>query len=172
MFFGEVNKRLNQLLSKILRNNDLTFNFTGSLYNRNLINQNARDFSINQTDLNFRVGYPLLNDRLQITFGGTFDVPLESDIEQSIRLFPDVNISLLINKSGSVRATFFYTQTPDLSIGGANLSTLRSQRAGVKLSYRKEFESLSVLFGRKKGKKKNEVLPVDSPGKDSTITSQ
>ncbi len=172
LFFGEVNKRLNQLLSKILRNNDLTFNFTGSLYNRNLIDRNARGFNINQTDLNFSVGLPLLNDRLQITFGGTFDVPLESDIEQSIRLFPDVNVSLLLNKSGSVRATFFYTQTADPLIGGPNLSTLRSQRAGVKLSYRKEFESLSVLFGRKKGKKKNEVLPVDSPGKDSTITSQ
>jgi hypothetical protein len=172
LFFGEVNKRLNQLLSKILRNNDLTFNFTGSLYNRNLIDRNARGFNINQTDLNFSVGLPLLKDRLQITFGGTFDVPLESSIEQSIRLFPDVNISLLINKSGTVRATFFYTQTADPLIGGPNLSTLRSQRAGVKLSYRKEFESLSTLFGRKKGKQKMETFPVDSVRSDSTIISQ
>jgi hypothetical protein len=172
LFFGEVNKRLNQLLSKVLRNDEVTFNFTGSVYNRNLIDRNARGFNINQTDLNFSVGLPLLNDRVQITFGGTFDVPLESDIEQSIRLFPDVNISLLINKSGSVRATFFYTQTSDPLIGGPNLNTLRNQRAGVKLSYRKEFESLSTIFGRKKGKKKKETPPVDSPRSDSTITSQ
>ncbi|HVE60851.1 MAG TPA: translocation/assembly module TamB domain-containing protein, partial [Chitinophagaceae bacterium] len=172
LLFGEVNKRLNQLLSKILRNDDVTFNFTGSVYNRNLIDRNTRGFDINQTDLNFSVGYPLFNDRVQITFGGTFDIPLESDIEQSIRLFPDVNISLLINKSGTVRATFFYTQTADPLIGGSNLNTLRTQRAGVKLSYRKEIESLSALFGKKKAKKKADAIPADSTRTDSTSTSQ
>jgi hypothetical protein len=87
LFFGEVNRRLNQLLSKILRNNDLTFNFTGSLYNRNLISQ-SRGFNINQATAGVSVGLPLLNDRVQITFGGTFDVPLGADIEQKFRLFP------------------------------------------------------------------------------------
>ena len=171
LFFGEVNRRLNQLLSKILRNNDLTFNFTGSLYNRNLISQ-SRGFNINQATAGVSVGLPLLNDRVQITFGGTFDVPLGADIEQKFRLFPDVNVDLLINKTGSVRATFFYSQIPDLTLGAVRAGGL-NQRAGAKLSYRKEFTSLGdFLFGRKKSNKN--ALP-DSTNKtisDSTIISQ
>jgi len=170
LFFGEVNKRLNQLLSRILRNNDLTFNFTGSLYNRNLINQNARGFNINQATAGVSVGLPLLNDRIQITFGGTFDVPLGSDIEQKIRLFPDVNVDLLINKSGSVRATFFYSQIPDLTLGTARASGL-NQRAGAKMSYRKEFTSLKeFFFGKKQTGEKNNPDSANQNRVDSTTS--
>jgi hypothetical protein len=79
LLFGEINRRLNELLSKFLRNNDLTFNFTGSLYNRNLIDPNAKGLlKINQSDLNISVGKSLFNDRAKFTVGGTFDVPLQS----------------------------------------------------------------------------------------------
>jgi hypothetical protein len=172
LFFGEVNKRLNQLLSRILRNNELTFNFTGSLYNRNLIDQNARGFNINQANANISVGLPLLNDRVQVTFGGTFDVPLGSDIEQNIRLFPDVNVDLLINKSGSVRATFFYSQTPDLLLGSGNAGG-RTQRTGAKLSYRKEFTSIKEFFFKpKNGKEKQNQDSSESPIVDTTTRQQ
>lgn len=156
LFFGEVNKRLNQLLSKVLQNNNLTFNFTGSLYNRNLIDQSAKGFKINQGNLNFSVGAPLLNERVKLTFGGTFDVPIESDISETVRLFPDVNVEVQLNTSGTVLATFFYTETPDILSTGSETT----RRAGAKLSYRKEFDSLSeVLFGRKKGKPRDTTVP-------------
>jgi hypothetical protein len=59
-------------------------------------------------------------------------------------------VDLLINKTGSVRATFFYSQIPDLTLGAVRAGGL-NQRAGAKLSYRKEFTSLGdFLFGRKK----------------------
>jgi hypothetical protein len=167
LFFGEVNKRLNQLLSKILRNNDLSFNFTGSLYNRNLIDPNSKGFQIpNQGNLNFSVGAPLLNERVEVTFGGTFDVPIESDINEKVRLFPDVNVEIKLNQSGTIRATFFYTASPDLLSIGTDIS----QRTGAKVSYRKEFDSLSeVLFGRQKGKLKDTTAPkVATPPADST----
>ena len=174
LFFGEVNKRLNQLLSRILGKNDLTFNFTGSLYNRNLIDQNSRGFKINQGNLNFSVGKSMLNERVQLTFGGTFDVPIESDIEQTVRLFPDVNVEVLLNQSGTVRATFFFTESPDL----LSIGTETTRRAGAKVSYRKEFDSLSeILFGRKKGKLKDTtapkaILPIpDSTRRDSSTGS-
>ncbi|MDQ3551141.1 MAG: hypothetical protein M3413_06410, partial [Bacteroidota bacterium] len=111
-----------------------------------------------QTDLNFSLSAPLLNERVQITFGGTFDVPIQSDIEQNIRLFPDVNVELLLNETGSLRATFFYSQASDL-LFGATQTGRRSQRAGAKLSYRKDFESLSELFGAKHGEKKTDTIP-------------
>jgi hypothetical protein len=152
MFFGEVNRRLNQLLSKILGNNNFTFNFTGSLYNRNLIDQNAKGFKINQSNLNVSVSAPLVKERVQITFGSTFDVPIQSDIQQTIQIFPDVSVDWLINKTGSIRATFFYSQSPDLLVSGTTTnSSIHNHRAGVKLSYRKEFSSIKDLFtGRNK----------------------
>ncbi|MFN2458524.1 MAG: translocation/assembly module TamB domain-containing protein [Chitinophagaceae bacterium] len=161
LFFGEVNRRLNQVLSGILRNNELTVNFTGSLYNKNLISQSGQ-FDINQSNLNISVGKSLFDERVMITLGSTFDVPLASDIQQNIQLFPDVNVEFLINKTGTIRANIFYRQSPDLLTSAAQTGTLRSQRAGANVSYHKEFDSLSdYLFGRKKGKlKKRNTMPV------------
>ena len=167
ILFNQINKQLNQLLSKILRNNDLTINFTGSLYNRNLINTSSRGFSINQSDLNISVSGPLFSERILLTLGGTFDVPLESDLQQKINLFPDVTIEFLINKTGTVRATFFYRHTPDLittSSSGIN----RAQSTGANLAYRKDFNSLSrFFFGKEHGKRKKK----GGQPKDSTTTT-
>ncbi len=164
LIFDVVNRRLNQLLSGILRNNDLTVNFTGSLYNSNLIDQNSNGF-INQSNLNITVGKALFNERIIVTLGGSFDVPigLDANIEQNIQLFPDVNVEFLINKTGTVRATVFYRQSPDLLTASSQTGSLRSRRAGVNLAYRKEINSLSEpLFGRKKGKKKGRVVGVET----------
>jgi hypothetical protein len=169
LFFGEVNKRLNQLLSKILRNNDLTVNFTGSLYNSNLVDQTSKAVLPNQSNLNVSVGVPLIRERVLVTFGSTFDIPLQSNsLQQNIQLFPDVTVEFLINKSGTIRATFFYRQTPELvSVNTGN----QTQRAGANLAYRKDFSSLSEFFlNRKKGTRKSRqqlqqaptVMPVDS----------
>ena len=90
---------------------------------------------------------------------------LESDLEQNIRILPDVSVDILLNKSGSVRATFFYTRNTDLLIDPTQ-SGKPGQRAGTKLSYRREFGSLSeMLFGRKKGQRKGAA-------KDSTSMPQ
>ncbi|MCU7551930.1 translocation/assembly module TamB [Chitinophagaceae bacterium LB-8] len=166
LFFGEVNKRLNQLLGRILQNNDLTVNFTGSVYNRNLVDQSARGFNINQTNFNISVGRAFFENRFVLTFGSTFDVPLQSDLAQNIQFLPDVTAEWLINKSGSIRATFFYRQNLDFFMpGGSSQATgSRTTRTGAGIAYRKEFDSISkILFGRKKGTRKISSL-------DSAIT--
>jgi hypothetical protein len=164
LFFGEVNKRLNQLLSKVLRNNDLTFNFTGSLYNRNLL---TKGFEINQSNLNLSVGVPLFSDRFVLTFGSTFDIPITSDIEQNIQFLPDVTAQWLINKSGSIRASFFYRQNLDfLGTGTVNSTGQVTTRTGANISYRKEFDN----FGKRKGKLKTKTA--DVPAQDSTSLPQ
>ncbi|RYY40415.1 MAG: hypothetical protein EOO08_04585 [Chitinophagaceae bacterium] len=152
LLFSQVNKLLNQVLNKVLANSKVTFNFSGSLYNRNLLQQTNSGFGVNTSSLNLSLSAPA-GDRVQITFGGTFDVPIpgnNNDINQRIYLYPDVSVDVLINQSGSIRATFFYTQSPDLVVSGASAATIRNQRAGAKLSYRKEFSSLKDLFRRRK----------------------
>ncbi|TCJ12037.1 hypothetical protein EPD60_15890 [Flaviaesturariibacter flavus] len=157
LFFGEVNRLLNQVLGKVLANNKVTLNFSGSLYNRNLLNQTNRGFGINQSTLNVSLSAPIAGERVQITFGGSFDVPIpgNNDISQRVYIYPDVSIDVLINPTGSIRATFFYSQSPDLISGSTNPVT--NKRVGAKLSYRKEFDSLKDLF-----RKKKKEQPVDS----------
>ncbi|GAB4092180.1 translocation/assembly module TamB domain-containing protein [Flaviaesturariibacter terrae] len=152
LLFSQVNKLLNQVLTRVLANSKVTFNFSGSLYNRDVLTQTNRGFGVNTSSLNLSLSAPA-GDRVQITFGGTFDVPIpgnNNEINQRFSVYPDVSVDVLINKSGSIRATFFYTQSPDLVVSGASASPIRNQRAGAKLSYRKEFNSLKDLFRRRK----------------------
>lgn len=174
LLFGGVNRLLNQQLSKLLRNNDLTFNFTGSLYNRDLvaINGERGSFIPNQANAGISIGLPL-NDRIQVTFGGTFNIPIgdaeQRDFNQEFRLFPDVNVDLLINRSGSIRATFFYNQSPALFFGSGATGD-PNQRAGAKISYRKEFNSIrEFLFGKPKGKRKE--VSANTTGTDTTTVA-
>jgi hypothetical protein len=157
LFFGEVNKRLNQVLGKILQNNEL---------------------NINQSNFNISVGRAFFENRFILTFGSTFDVPLESDLQQNIEFLPDVTAEWLINKSGSIRATFFYRQNLDFftaasqppgSTSGATGS--RTKRTGAGIAYRKEFDSISgFLFGRKKIKRK--TAPADSTVVNTQTSTQ
>ena len=172
LFFGEVNKRLNQLLSKVLRNNDLTFNFSGSLYNRNLVTQDAKGFNINQSNLNLSVGVPLFSDRFILTFGSTFDIPITSDIEQNIQFLPDVTAQWLINKSGSVRATFFYRQNLDfIGMSTTTGTGLVTTRTGANISYRKDFDHIGKPKGKLKTKPAMDSTSTPPSTEDSTQTS-
>ncbi len=155
LLFGEVNKRLNQLLSKVLRNNELTVNFTGSLYNRNLITQSG-GFQINQSNLNLTVGRNFFDNRFIVTVGSTFDIPLQANIQQTIQFLPDVTAQWLINKTGSISATFFYRQNLDFLNGSSAGTGLVTTRTGANVAYRKEFNSA----GQSRSKKKRVGIPV------------
>lgn len=173
ILFGYVNNKLNQLLSKVFRKNELTFNFTGSIYNANLLDRNAGGIlGINQGTLNASVSAPLIKERVQITFGSTFNVPLQNSIQQSFQIYPDVSIEWLINKSGSIRATFFYSQSPDLLLSNSTSNIIRNQRTGAKLSYRKEFNSFSEFFRRRKTPQPSStVTPVPDSTRGGSIPS-
>ena len=170
LLFGKINEQLNKILSGILQNNNATLLFTGSLYNSNVFDQNAKgEFRLpNQSLVNLGIGLPLFKDRAHFTVGATLDVPLSSDFQQSIRLFPDVTLELLVNKSGSVKATFFYRRNIDFLTGTNTTSPIVPHRYGASIGYGKDFDNLSELFGG--GKKKKPVkdsippAPTDSTG--------
>ena len=168
LLFGKVNEQLKKILAKILPSN-ATFSFTGSLYNRDAFNQTSKGvFGLpNQSNINVGLALPLFNERAQITLGGTFDVPLQDNYQTSLRLFPDVSLDLLLNKSGSIKATFFYKQNVDFLTGNTPGSIV-PRRYGASVSYGREFDNLGELFG-KKGPKiakaqadSTQKLPVDS----------
>jgi hypothetical protein len=112
-----------------------------------------------------------MKERVLVTLGSTFDIPLQSNLQQNIQLFPDVTVEFLINKSGTIRATFFYRQTPEIT--GLPYTSNQTQRAGANLAYRRDFNSLSeFLLHRKKGTRKNQKQPAPATAPvDSTSTT-
>lgn len=171
LLFGKVNEQLNKILSKVLQNNNATLNLTGSLYNRDLVDPNSKNvFRLpDQSNFNVSLGLPLFNDRAHFTIGATLDVPLNSsdpsidptmNYNQVVRLFPDVMLELMVNKTGSIKATFFYRENTDFlaNVGGTGIP----RRFGASIGYGKEFNSFKDLF-RKKDKPKidttQKVLP-------------
>lgn len=173
LLFGKVNEQLNRILSKILPSN-ATFSFTGSLYNREALSSTSKGiFGLpNQSNINASLALPLFNERAHITLGGTFDVPLQSDQQTTLRLFPDVSLELMLNRTGSIRATFFYKQNVDFLTGTTSAGTgLVPRRYGTSISYGREFDNLGELFGKNPKKaKRNQTDTIQKPAIDSTTS--
>lgn len=163
LFFNEINKKLNTELAKILKTDNISINFSGSVYNRNLLDQqSSNNFNINQSTFNVNVPISLFNDRFIVTLGSNLDVPLQQTIQQNVQFLPDVTAEWLINQSGTIRASFFYRQNLDY-LTTSSTGAARTKRSGANIAYRKEFDTLGEFFGlkRKKGKKeeKKDSLP-------------
>ena len=163
LFFNEVNRKLNSELSKILKTDNVSVNFSGSVYNRNLLQQSGGGgFNINQSNFNVNVPISLFKDRFVITLGSTLDVPLQSTIQQNVQFLPDVTAEWLINQSGTIRASFFYRQNLDYLTTNTS-GAARTKRSGASIAYRREFDNLGELFtGGKKKKQSNPQPAIDS----------
>ena len=174
LLFGKVNEQLNRILSKILPSNS-TFSVTGSLYNREALSTNSQSqgsFMPNQSNINVGLALPLFNERAHINLGGTFDVPLQADYQTTLRLFPDVSLELLLNKTGSIRAIFFYKQSVDyMSATSSPGAGIAPKRYGASISYGREFDKIGELFG-KKSPQPSKILvdTIQKPAVDTTTT--
>ncbi|MET0393421.1 MAG: AsmA family protein [Chitinophagaceae bacterium] len=165
LFFNEINRKLNTELAKILKTDNISVNFSGSVYNRNLLDQRSNGFNINQSNLNVNVPISMFKDRFIVTLGSTLDVPLQSTIQQNVQFLPDVTAEWLINQSGTIRASFFYRQNLDY-LTTSSTGAARTKRTGANIAYRKEFDTLGELFGRKKKKKASTQQPAAPPPAD------
>lgn len=166
LFFNEINKKLNSELAKILKTDNISINFSGSVYNRNLLDQQSSTFNINQSNLNVNVPISLFKDRFIVTLGSTFDVPLQATIQQNVQFLPDVTAEWLINTSGTIRASFFYRENLDY-LTSTTSSAARTKRSGASIAYRKEFDSLGEFLGLKR-KKKNKA-PTPPPNSTNSV---
>ncbi|HVF95684.1 MAG TPA: translocation/assembly module TamB domain-containing protein, partial [Flavisolibacter sp.] len=173
VLFNVINKQLNQIFSKILRNNNFTLNFSGSLYNRNLLDPNAKGIRLfNQASSNISVGKSLFNGRAILTLGGSFDLPLEANVQQTFQILPDVTLEVLLNTTGSLRATFFYRQNIDYLNGFTTSGSPQTQRYGTSLSFNKEFDSFrEFLLGKKRRTAEPKPAAVDSTKGTTTVVN-
>jgi TamB, inner membrane protein subunit of TAM complex len=147
--------QINKLFSNLLRSDKYRINLNTSLYNRNLLASSSTALNLS-SNVNFSIGRSFFDNRFIISTGLGMDAPLgqgtQSSVQQSILLLPDVTMEWLINPSGTIRASFFYRTNADFLTASTSASVVRSRRAGASLSYKREYDKLSDLFGRSKKK--------------------
>lgn len=165
LFFNEINKKLNTALTSLLGQN-VRLNFSGSVYNRNVLGASNGNFNINQANVTGALLVPLFKDRFVISMGSSLEVPLQSTLQQTVQFLPDVTLEWLINASGTIRANLFYRENLDyLTTTSAGASKLR--RTGGGISFRKEFNNLHEFFINSKRQMDRELNSTYPAIKDS-----
>jgi len=148
---SQINNVLNNILSNKLKIPGLYVNFSGSLYNPNPFGEGNSGLGYDRTNLNLAIGKTLFNNRVVLTFEGSYDVPFQSSTTQlKSDLLTNFTTEFLINKSGTIRATIFYKENVDILSGTTTAGNNKSRKYGGSLAYRREFNRLSEFFGRKK----------------------
>ena len=161
---SQINNVLNNILSNKLKIPGLYVNFSGSLYNPNPFGQAGTGFNYDRTNINVAVGKSLFDNRVVLTFEGSYDVPFQSSTQLKSDLLTNFTTEFLINKSGTIRATIFYKENVDILSGTSTTGNGKSRRYGTSLAYRRDFNKLSDVFGRKKIKTPVQPVPEKKEG--------
>ena len=143
-------------MNKILKSDKYHINISNTIYNRNFIDPSNSTALNLGNNLNVSVGRKFFNDRFILTFGGGIDAPLgqQGTVQQTVQLLPDLTAEWLINKTGTIRAIFFYRENTDYLNTTSSGTLGRTKRSGASLSYRKEFNILGSDDEKKKSRKK------------------
>lgn len=158
IFSGVINQKINDILSKLIKDPKLRVNVNSSFYNRNPLDfSNRNKLTINGL-VSASLGYSFFNDRFILTVAGNTDIPISALSTSKVQFLPDVTAEWLINKRGNLRGVVFYKQNFDL-LNSAASGNSKVSRTGASLSYRKDGNTLwEAIFGSKK--KKKEQPPV------------
>jgi hypothetical protein len=137
---------LNAWLQKLLNTNSL------NLYtNINDLNfQRGSNQAILQNVGNFGVKTTFLNNKLLVNVGGNVDYRSGQAVTASNSNFlftPDVSFEYLISPDGRLRVIGFNRSEADI---GDIAGFTRSNRTGIQLSYRKDFDSFTDFFTKQK----------------------
>lgn len=155
-----VTRTVGQLLSATLTSS--LNNWLQKLFNTNSVNLytniNTSEFNFQkgadqkplQNVGNFGVKTAFLNNKLLVNVGGNLDYRLGPQVTTSNSSFlftPDVSFEYLITPDGRLRVIGFNRSETDI---GDLVGLTRSNRTGVQLSYRKNFDSFEEFFTKQK----------------------
>jgi len=157
IFFNVVNDQVKKVVSSIFKNEKLSFNFSSSVYNRNVIDPESK-FSLG-SNVNASIGSSLFKNKVIISIGGSVEGLLQSGtIQQDVTGLLNASIEVLLNPSGTFRANLFFRQNTDY-LSNSSSGAGRMNRGGIGLSYRKDANTIGGLFFPKKNKKQAPVPP-------------
>src|SRR5205814_6342338 len=79
LLFNELNRQFSNILAQIFKDDKLKVIISGSVYNRNFLNQTVNNnFKINTSNVNLTLSRAIFNDRFIITAGSTLDIPIQA----------------------------------------------------------------------------------------------
>ncbi len=96
----------------------------------------------------FGINTNLLNNRLVLYISGNVDFGLQLGTQNTFALLPNLLLEYKIQPNGSVVATVFHRQSIDLL--NANQTNNKRASSGLGIAWRKETNSFSDLFRRRK----------------------
>lgn len=160
VFFSVVNEKLRNFLSNLFGLQKYNFSFTSSLYNKNVVDDEA-GFRLGG-NVNFSLGRSFINGKLIITVGGTLEgLTLGNTIQQNVQQLWNANLELLLNPTGTFRANLFYKENVDYLTTSSTAG--RGNRKGVGLSFRKEW---NPKRGSRKKARAAEAKKEDAPASE------
>ncbi|MDZ4794369.1 MAG: hypothetical protein SGI83_08850 [Bacteroidota bacterium] len=156
IFFNVINEQVKKIVSSIFKSDKYNFNFSSSVYNRNVID-NGSGFDLG-SNVTASVGRSLFKNRVIVTVGGSVEGILTGNTVQNVGFLKDFTVEILMNPSGTFRANLFYRDNVDYLTSTAT-GAGRQNRTGLGLSYRKDFNHFGDIFRRKKNRKPPTLPP-------------
>jgi hypothetical protein len=145
-------KEFSDILQEIFKDKSLKVNINASLYSgTNLIdNYNPNQVTLpDRTNFNLSIGKSFFNERLTFLVGGALDFGLNTVQQNQSSAFPflpDLTAEWRLTPDGKFRLTFFYRENYSYIGSGGG----KQNRSGSSISFRKEFDTIGEMFGKKK----------------------
>ena len=165
IFVNSLSGRLSSFLSgqfstalqNVFKDPTIRLNINASAYNGAVVDVGAsqNQFLPDRGNVNFAINKSYFNERLTFIVGSAVDFGFNNtsaaNVKNNFQLLPDVTAQLKITPDGKFLFNLFYRENRSY----LNTVNGKQSRSGASISYRKEFETVSDLFRRKKKKINN-----------------
>jgi len=137
---NEMSKILTNVLGQVFNDRSLNVDISTNFYNSaQLIDGNVvASSSYDRFAVDFNLNKSYLNNRIVVNLGSNFDAGINSTTQSGISFLPDISVEFVLTQNRRLRFIIFKKDNLDFSG--------RRNRAGVSISWRKEYDH---LFGRK-----------------------
>ncbi|MCU0333658.1 MAG: translocation/assembly module TamB [Chitinophagaceae bacterium] len=134
---NQMGKILTNFIQDITGDRSLNIDFSTELYNSGSLlggtsGQTATGYD--RVNFNFMLNRSYFNNRVVVNVGSDFDLNVRNTTTTGFQFLPDVSVEFILTNNRRLRAIVFKKDALDFAG--------RRNRAGVSLSYRKEFEKL------------------------------
>jgi len=133
---NQMGKILTSIIQEITGDQSLNIDFSTEVYNSNsLVGGSVSSASgYDRVNFNFMLNKSYFNNRVVVNLGSDFDLNVRNTTTTGFQFLPDVSVEFILTNNRRLRAILFKKDALDFAG--------RRNRAGVSLSYRKEFDKL------------------------------
>jgi hypothetical protein len=130
----QMEKILTNMVQDITGDKSLNVDFSTEFYNSSMVTGGTVTTATgyDRVSFNFMLNKSYFNNRVVVNLGSNFDLDVRNTTTTGFQFLPDVSVEFILTQNRRLRAIVFKKDNLDF-IG-------RRNRAGVSLSYRKDFE--------------------------------